>query len=62
MVRLFSSPEEYRRVLQQVDRTGQFSGELSLVGRDGAAHPNQITVTPFETGGCPSGTLPYRLT
>ncbi|HLY73438.1 MAG TPA: PAS domain S-box protein, partial [Planctomycetota bacterium] len=51
VVRLFQSPAEYRRVVESVDRDGRFSGELILVGADGAALPNSVSVTPLVSDG-----------
>ncbi|HLF94079.1 MAG TPA: PAS domain S-box protein [Planctomycetota bacterium] len=50
-VRLFPSPEEFRKVLRAVDEKGLFSGEVALVSRGGAVRPSQLTVTPLSTGG-----------
>jgi PAS domain S-box-containing protein len=55
VAQLFPSPEEYRRVLLAVDEAGHFSGELALVGRDGIARPNQVSVTPLVSGGLSVG-------
>ena len=44
-VRLYPSPEEYRRVVGAVDADGKFSGEIALVDREGNARPNQLSVT-----------------
>ena len=50
-VRLFSSPEEFRRVLRAVDEKGLFSAEIALVSRGGAARPNHLAVTPLSSDG-----------
>jgi PAS domain S-box-containing protein len=55
VARLFPSPEDYLRVLQAVDENGQFSGELGLVGRDGIARPNHVSVTPLVADGLAVG-------
>jgi PAS domain S-box-containing protein len=53
--RLFASPEEYRSVLETVDRSGRFSGEVSLRGPGGAPRPTHLSVTPLVSGGLPVG-------
>jgi PAS domain S-box-containing protein len=52
--RLFSSPEEYHRVLETVDRDGKFSGEL-LLRRRGVVRSNHASITPLVTGGLSVG-------
>ncbi|MBV8881627.1 MAG: PAS domain S-box protein, partial [Planctomycetaceae bacterium] len=51
IARLFASPVEYRRVLDAVDREGRCSGELLLIGADGAARPNHVSITPLVSDG-----------
>ena len=51
VLKLFPSPAEFRRVMETVDRDGQYSGELALLGTDGLARPNQLSVTPLISGG-----------
>lgn len=53
--RLFPAPAEYRRVVDAVDQSGQFSGELPLIGRAGSARLHHASVTPLITGGLPVG-------
>ncbi|MBI3855759.1 MAG: PAS domain S-box protein, partial [Planctomycetes bacterium] len=53
--RLFTSPADHRRVLEEVDRSGRFSGELPLRGADGTARPNHLSVTPLVSGGLQVG-------
>jgi PAS domain S-box-containing protein len=55
VVRLFPSPAQYRSVLEAVDRAGQFSGEITLLGGGGVARPNHISVTPLVAGGLAVG-------
>jgi PAS domain S-box-containing protein len=55
VLRLFPSPAEFRRVVESVDRSGQFSGEIVLLGSDGMARPNQVSVTPLISGGLSVG-------
>jgi PAS domain S-box-containing protein len=55
VLRLFPSPAEYRRIVETVDREGQFSGEVALLGNDGVARPNHVSVTPLVSGGVPLG-------
>ncbi len=44
-VRLFPSPEDFRRVVRQVDETGRFTGEVPLHPREGAPRACQLSVT-----------------
>jgi PAS domain S-box-containing protein len=42
-------------VQETVDRLGQYSGEIPLLGRDGVARLNQLSVTPLVSGGLSVG-------
>ena len=59
--RLFASPEEYRKVIETVDGTGRFSGEVPLCGPGGVLRPTHLSVTRWcrpdcrwDTARCPS--------
>jgi len=47
---LFVGAGDYARVIDTVDQSGRFSGELSLRGAGGAARPYHLSVTPLIAG------------
>jgi PAS domain S-box-containing protein len=56
VVRLFPSPEAWRRIAEAVDAAGRFAGEVALVPREGEAREHQLCVTRLASAeGLPLG-------